>query len=127
MTPEFSPAMLRLFIEGRVVASAVAASGLPLKGGDMKKAVKAVVRDLAKTSRQPQLVVEMARQGRVNCAMTRAGLWGALGLVPGDFGVLLTDDGGQSFASRAAGAPAGPRDGSDARSGLRQLPEWRQS
>lgn len=89
MTPEFSPAMLRLFIEGRVVFAMLS------QGLTRAKAVRVVVRALARDSRKGRDVVEAARQGRLQDGTARAGLWGALGIVPADFGVFLLDDGGQ--------------------------------
>ena len=92
MTPDFSPRMLALFLEARVVAR------MCWRGEDRREAVKRFTRETAKVARVAQRTIENARRGLVHDGAKRALIWGALGVVPGDFGVLLTDDGGQECA-----------------------------
>ena len=91
--PEFSPAMLRLFLRGRVNHAAFG-----LTGGARFDAIRDAKRDIRKRADVTNFVLDFAWMGRLNTATDRAKLWGALGIVPGDHGVRLTDDGGQAHA-----------------------------
>ena len=100
MVPEFSGKMLALFLEGRVVHEMALS-------GDIRKLARArVFKALAKCCRLQLKVIVSAAGGVLRDAQSRAGVWGGLGIVPADDGVLLLDDGGQYFASRAQSAPA---------------------
>lgn len=86
MTPDFSPSMLRLFVQARCLHGV--SSGI-------FKDIKAAQRGLRKAAGITSAAFDVAWSGRLNKAATRAKLWGALGTVPGDYGITLTDDGGQ--------------------------------
>lgn len=89
MTPDFSPRMLRLFLEARIVRA------MMLDGLARAKARTAIFRGLGKAAGLPARTVEIAHGGHANSATTRVRLWAALGIFPADAGVRLTDDGGQ--------------------------------
>ncbi|WP_420406928.1 hypothetical protein [Hoeflea sp.] len=86
MIPEFSPAMLRLFLYARCRHGV--ASGIDLD-------IKAAKRRLRRAAGVTAAAFETAWGGRLHKAAPRLKLWGALGCVPADHGVKLTDDGGQ--------------------------------
>ncbi len=93
--PEFSPAMLRLFLRARAVHEGSA---------------EQFARRTRKAAKVTEAQFEMAWMGRLNSPQPRSRLWGALGLVPADHGVMLTPD-GQSFE---AGLRPAPRDEGEA-------------
>lgn len=87
--PDFSPAMLRLFIEGRVVRRMG-------ETGEVRASAKAcVARDLGRLCGLAASRVLVAHAGYMNDGGHRTRLWAALGLFPADHGLMLTDDGGQ--------------------------------
>jgi hypothetical protein len=90
MVPEFSPGMLRLFLYARSLHGV--AIGIDLD-------VKAAKRRLRKAAGVTSAAFDVAWGGRLNKAAPRLKLWGALGCVPADHGVKLTDDGGQCDAA----------------------------
>ena len=87
--PDFSPAMLALFLEARVVSAMV------WQGLERKAAGRGLRRDLSPVARVRQRDIAAAQRGKLFNAARRALIWGGLGIVPGDHGVMLTDDGGQ--------------------------------
>lgn len=91
--PDFSPAMLRLFLRARAVNAAFG-----LRGPDAATAARLSRAWLRKSAGVTAKVFALAWTGRLNSADARAKLWGALGIVPGDHRVRLTDDGGQADA-----------------------------
>ncbi len=92
MTPDFSPRMLRLFLEARIVRAMV------LDGLTRAKACKAVFRAIGKASGLPAATVAIAHGGYLCAAAKRVRIWAALGIFPVDAEVRLTDDGGQVAA-----------------------------
>lgn len=90
MTPEYSPRMLRLFLHARCLH---AADGLT--GGARFDALKRAKTRLRKSAGVSNFEFDFAWMGRLHSAAARAKLWGACGVVPGDYGITLTDDGGQ--------------------------------
>lgn len=89
MKPEFSPEMLRLFVRARCLHRV--ATG-------MCRDIRAARAGLRKAAGITSAAFDVAWSGRLNKAETRLKLWGALGVVPADHGVILTDDGGQDNA-----------------------------
>lgn len=91
--PEFSPRMLRLFLRARVEHAAAGSHG----GSRMDKLIagKRRIRDAAGVT---NFEFDMAWMGRLGSATPRLKLWGALGHIPADHGLMLTDDGGQERA-----------------------------
>jgi len=89
MTPEYSPSMLRLFLRARCLHQVNAG---------ICRDVKAARNVLRKRASVTSAAFDVAWSGRLNKAETRLRLWGALGHVPADHGVTLTDDGGQDHA-----------------------------
>lgn len=88
--PEFSPRMLRLFLQARVLH---AAEGLAHGArADALRAAKAAIRRRAKVT---HFEFNFAWRGLLGDAATRARLWAALGIVPAEHGVTLVDGGGQ--------------------------------
>jgi hypothetical protein len=83
--PEYSPAMLRLMLEARSVLAA----------DDHGQSKKAFAREIARLSGVHIRAVHFAMAGRLRKADQRARLWAVLGHFPSDFGLVLTDDGGQ--------------------------------
>jgi hypothetical protein len=83
--PEFSPAMLRLMLEGRAVL-ARADSGLTQKQ---------FAAQLAKLAGVDRRLVGYAMSGRLRKADARTRLWAVIGHFPSDFGIVLMDKGGQ--------------------------------
>jgi hypothetical protein len=89
--PIFSPAMLAFFLRARAV---LAHAERPARCG-MQATVK---RERARWKRLSGLThaeIEFAWMGRLNNGAKRARLWAVLGHFPADFGIVLTDDGGQ--------------------------------
>lgn len=93
MTPDFSPAMLRLFLHGRIAFVELT------EGLDAKAARKAVMRRIvAKAPHGPRLFqyhVDAALCGKLIEAKPRLAIWSALEIYPAMDTMLLTDDGGQ--------------------------------
>ncbi len=87
--PDFSPAMLSFFLRAR--AHFAQADG-KTRGGFQTTArhEKARWRKLARVTHAE---MEFAWMGRLLSPGPRARLWGALGHVPGDHGILLTHGG----------------------------------
>lgn len=83
--PEYSPVMLRLMLEARAVLAA----------DDRGMSRKAFANEVAKLAGVHFRSVYVAMAGRLRRADQRARLWAVLGHFPSDFGVVLTDDGGQ--------------------------------
>lgn len=86
MTPEFSPSMLKLFLRARCLHQV---------NSGIARDVKAAGRVIRNAAGVTSAAFDVAWAGRLNKAETRLKLWGALGVVPGDYRVILTDDGGQ--------------------------------
>ena len=95
--PDYSPAMLRLFIEGRVVLERTHVTAAPSR---KRAAEQTVYRRIGHASGLPAGHVAIAHRGLMNRAGKRAALWSALGVYPADTGTILTDDGGQIDAAR---------------------------
>ncbi|OJU12734.1 MAG: hypothetical protein BGN85_08695 [Alphaproteobacteria bacterium 64-11] len=108
--PDFSPAMLRFFLRGRV---AFATHGL--SGGALMDATRKAKAQIRKAAGVTNTAFDLAFMGRLDNGRDRARLWGALGIVPGDRGVLLTDDGGQHGAASGLPLKGGTETGSAAR------------
>lgn len=85
MTPDLSPAMLQFFIQAR--CRHAVASG-------MARDIKVAKSALRKAAGVTSAAFDTAWSGRLNKASPRLKLWGTLGVVPGNYGVVLTDDGG---------------------------------
>lgn len=83
--PEYSPAMLRLMLEGRAV----------LARDDAGQTSRQFVHEIAALADMHVRSVYLAQAGRLRDAGRRARLWAVLGHHPSDFGIVLTDDGGQ--------------------------------
>lgn len=83
--PEYSPAMLRLMLEGRAV----------LARDDHGIRAKAFAMEIAKLAGVHVQAVHFAFAGRLKKAELRVRIWAVLGHTPGLQGILLTDDGGQ--------------------------------
>jgi hypothetical protein len=95
MTPNFSPLMLKLFLRARISDAVFRAGGAEPSGRvrhDSTRKAKAAIRKAAGVT---GFQFDAAWAGRLIGAEPRLKLWGALGLVPADHGVILTDDGGQ--------------------------------
>lgn len=88
MTPDFSPAMLRLFLHGRCrLAHALAGKG---GYGPAAKRERDRLRRLAGITAAE---MEFAWAGRLLDAGRRTRLWAVLGHFPADHGILLTHGG----------------------------------
>jgi hypothetical protein len=83
--------MLSFFLRARAV---LAHADRPARCGMQAtvKREKAGWRTLAKLTHTQ---IDLAWMGRLNRAAPRAALWAVLGHFPADFGIVLTDDGGQ--------------------------------
>jgi hypothetical protein len=101
--PDFSPAMLSFFLRARAHfahgnrdAEGAQKGKHPARCGFQAtaKREKAMWRKLARVTHAE---MEFAWMGRLLSPAPRARLWGALGHVPGDYGILLTH-GGQERA-----------------------------
>lgn len=89
MKRDYSPMMLRFFLQARAVLRADMA-GVPIR-----KARGQIAGETARLAKVRRADVDAAMAGRLRGALPRARIWGALGHVTVDDGVLLTDDGGQ--------------------------------
>ncbi|MBB3608648.1 hypothetical protein [Rhizobium sp. BK602] len=90
MTPDFSPDMLKRFLRLRV--DMMVRISFPSQGRSAEKAARAELRQRCDVSRQE---FWDAWQGRLGNGRLRAKIWAALWVDPAEFGLLLTDDGGQ--------------------------------
>lgn len=97
--PDFSPAMLAFFLRARAhfahasrAAAGPQTSKPPVRGGFQAMARHEKTR-LRKLARVTHAEIEFAWMGRLLSPEPRARLWGALGHVPGDYGILLTHGG----------------------------------
>lgn len=89
-TPDFSPAMLRLFLRAR------ADLGMP-EGATRRQraaALRAFKMGIRKQAGVTSGQFDLAWMGRLQTPETRVRLWAVLGHFPGDFGIVL-DYGGQ--------------------------------
>ncbi len=91
---EYSPAMLAFFLRAR---AAHAHAERPARSG-MQATVKRLKREWRRLAKLTNSEIDLAWMGRLNRAAPRAALWAVLGHFPSDFGVVLTDDGGQHGA-----------------------------
>jgi hypothetical protein len=89
MQPDYSSEMLQAFLHIRVDFTNRTSFS---PGYDTIKAERHV---LAKTAGVTKDQIWRAWQGKPVNAAVRTRLWAALGVYPADFGVVLTDDGGQ--------------------------------
>lgn len=89
MIPDFSPRMLRLFIEGRIIRTMI------VDGLARPKARQRAMREIGKGIGLPARCIELAHAGKIADAAQRARIWAFFGVFPGDFAVQLTDDGEQ--------------------------------
>lgn len=87
--PDFSPAMLRLFLRARAV-HAVEHSRGPARRAAALKRCKGDLRRLAKITHAE---FDFAWMGRLFSPAPRARLWAVLGHHPSDFGIVLTHGG----------------------------------
>lgn len=78
--------MLRLFLRARCLHAV---------NSGISRDIKAARAGLRKAAGVTSAAFDVAWSGRLNTAATRLKLWGALGVIPADHGVMLTDDGGQ--------------------------------
>nr|WP_210282388.1 hypothetical protein [Mesorhizobium sp. RMAD-H1] len=81
--------MLRLFLRARAEFRIVAV-GTPDRRAPIVRAVKAEIR---KRARVTHGALDLAWMGRLNNPDDRVRIWGALGIVPADYGVTLTHGG----------------------------------
>lgn len=89
--PQFSPAMLQFFLRAGA-AYRVFSDASDRKPQDIAMRFRA---DMRRAARVTAMEMEMAWMGRLNRAEPRAKLWAALKIDVADFGVRLTDQGGQ--------------------------------
>lgn len=89
MRRDFSPQMLRFFLHARSVLRA------DIAGVPVKMARRQIAGETARIAKVRRADVDAAMTGRLCASMPRTRIWGALGHVTVDDGVLLTDDGGQ--------------------------------
>lgn len=95
--PDFSARTLALFLQARLVARR-----------DFDADKPPFDEELTEQTGLPHSDIRAAFAGRLADGTKRAAIWAMLGHFPADFGVVLTDDGGQVFAaSRAVGAAGG--------------------
>lgn len=90
MVPDYSPAMLRLFLAGRATRLA-GADGLTPRAARRKLTLR-----LRREAGVSTGDLAAAFAGTLRKATPRARLWAALDHFPSDHGVMLTDDGGQA-------------------------------
>lgn len=113
MYPDYSPAMLRLFLAGRAEGLGEA-EGLTPKAARLKLSWR-----LRREAGVAAADVTAAFAGTLREAAPRVRLWAALNHFPTDHGVMLTDDGGQAAMGQAATAgrasPATGRNGGGAK------------
>jgi len=86
LRPEFSPFMLKLFIRAHC---------LHVVNAGLSSDINAAKTALRKAAGVTAATLSKAWAGRLNSAAARVKLWGAMGLRPADYGLALTDDGGQ--------------------------------
>ena len=91
--PDYSPAMLRMFLHARAVLASALATGKADKATATRKA-KAGPRHLARVTQEE---FDLAWTGRLLAPEPRVRLWAVLGHFPGDHGIALTH-GGQEAA-----------------------------
>jgi len=91
MRAEYSPDMLRLFLRARCVHAV---------NSGICRDIKAARSSLRKLAGVTSAAFDVAWTGRLNKAAPRLKLWRACGVVLGDLGVILTDDGGQAGAGK---------------------------
>ncbi len=93
MQPDYSPKALQLFVHARVrhagADAALMASANRISGEKAEK------RKLRKNSGITVVQFDMAWMGTLRRALPRTRLWSAMDVFPADFGIILTDDGGQ--------------------------------
>lgn len=87
--PDFSPAMLRLFLRARA-AHAVGGLTAPMRRVAALDRCKVKLRRSANVTRAE---FDIAWTGRLYSPVPRARLWAVLGHHPGDFGIVLTESG----------------------------------
>lgn len=92
MTPDFSPAMLRLFLRARVVHALK--TSFPCKPAGIRNAERNRLMKAAKVTRAEY---DLAWMGRLQRAEPRTRIWAALGADPAASGITLTH-GGQEKA-----------------------------
>lgn len=89
MTPDFSPKMLAMFLEGRVQIRVA-------EFAVSRKAAKRYMRqDLAHITGLDESAISLAMAGQLKAKEPRTKIWAALEIYPAFYRVLLTDDGGQ--------------------------------
>jgi hypothetical protein len=93
-TIDFSPAMLALFLRGRVTRAGIESAFL--EPSNLISGEKAERRRIIRIARVTKEEFERAWDGHLKAAGIRVRLWAAIGFVPADFGVMLTSDGGQA-------------------------------
>lgn len=94
MTPDYSPAMLRAFLKARIAHARNIAAPNDVARRNAERGEKVRIRMDAKVS---DALLAEAIGGRLTNGVLRTRIWGALGIVPTDLGIRLTDDGGQVF------------------------------
>ncbi|MEO3386034.1 hypothetical protein [Mesorhizobium sp. CAU 1741] len=87
--PDFSPAMMMLFLRGRAVNALFDVRGTAKRDAALRR----FNRDLRKQAGITGVQLDMAWMGRLQKAEPRARLWAVLGHHPSDHGLVLTDDG----------------------------------
>lgn len=87
--PDFSPAMLRLFLRARAVHACAQARGPARRAAALKRCKG----DLRRLARITHAEIDLAWMGRLCSPPARARLWAVLGHHPSDFGIVLTHDG----------------------------------
>ncbi|OJX99085.1 MAG: hypothetical protein BGP07_03220 [Rhizobiales bacterium 63-22] len=92
--PVFSPAMLRLFLMGHAERFALEHDDMP-----REKALRAFRSYVRHTAGVTAAIIDQAFAGRLCNASARVRLWGFLGLIPADLGVMLLDNGKQEAAN----------------------------
>lgn len=87
--PDFSPAMLAVFLRARAARAVFDGATPKTREATMRRA-NAALRRLAGVSAE---AFHQAWMGWLNDAGLRARIWAALGHYPGDHGIRLTDGG----------------------------------
>ncbi|MGE0425286.1 MAG: hypothetical protein AB7O88_23710 [Reyranellaceae bacterium] len=91
--PDFSPAMLRFFLAARFARArhdAVADGAGPSRA---RRTARAETDRLRRLARVTAVEMDMARASQLLSPEARARLWGALGHVPAEHGIVLTHGG----------------------------------
>jgi hypothetical protein len=88
MTPDFSPAMLRLFLRARVCH--MANTAFPGARASQERGAKT---ELRKAAAVTQFEFDMAWMGRLERPVVRLKLWISLGIDPAVFGIRLNEGG----------------------------------